>query len=233
MPLRDLIRPTVRAIRWGGLLGSIVPAAFLVWHFHNQANGDAGSAAFGLRLGALSLALGLAFVLDDPTEDATGYTPISVLARRTLRIGVALPPTLLLWLVLRAYAAGGLAAGETLPTWTLLLEVVAFAAVAFAGASAGSRVLSDRLGGLAGAGAVILVALTVALLPWGNGLLARTPGTRSSEEAIRWWWTIGAMAALVWWRMSATPGMRVWRVRSGKPTLRASRPSHEGGIRHP
>lgn len=214
MPLRDLVRPTVRAIRWGGLLGSILPAAFLVWHFHNQPSPTAGSSAFGLRLAALSLALGLAFVLDDPTEEATGYAPVSVLARRTLRIGLTLPPTLLYWLVLRAYAAGGLVAGERLPTWAFLLEAAALAGVALAGAAAGSRVLSDRLGGLAGAGAVILVALAVALLPWGNGLLARTPGTGSSEEAIRWWWAIAAIAALVWWRTSATPGMRIWRLPS-------------------
>lgn len=221
MPLRELVLPTARSIRWGALLGAIAPAAFLVWHFHNQPSPNADSSAFGLRLAALSLALGLAFVLDDPTEDATGYTPVSILARRTLRIALTLPPTMLFWLVLRAYAGGGLAADERLPALTFLLEVVAFAGVAFAGAAAGARVLSDRLGGLAGVGAVILVALSATLLPWGNGLMLRTPGTSSYREVAPWWWMITATAGLVWWRMSAPPGMPLWRTRPRRSTPRA------------
>lgn len=213
------MRPTVRTIRWGGLLGSIFPAAFIVWHFRNETFPSAPSSAFGLRLAALSLALGLAFVLDDPTEDTLGYTPVSVLTRRAVRVGLTLPPAILFWLALRAYAAGGLAPDARLPAWPFVIEFLAFAAVALAGAAVTSRLVSDKLGGPGGAGAVVLVAVTVALLPWANGLWTRTPGTRSSDASTLWWWTILGIAAFAWWRSSVTPGLLSWRVRGGRSSL--------------
>lgn len=212
--MKDLLRPTIRTIRWGGLIGSTFPAAFIVWHFHNQP--DASSSAFGLRLAAAALGLGLAFVLDDPTEESLGYTPVSVLTRRAVRVGLTLPPAIVFWLALRAYAAGGLVPPEQLPAWPFFLESLALGAVALAGAAVASRFLSDRLGGPGGAGAVFLVALAVALLPWANGLWTRTPGTKASDASSLWWWTILGIAAFAWWRSSVTPGLLSWRVRGGR-----------------
>jgi len=199
VPLRELIRPTLRTIRWGGLAGSALPAAFVVWHFHNQPDPGASTSAFGLRVAAVMLALGLAFVLDDPTEDTTGSTPVSVLARRGLRVGLTLPPMLLFWLLLRAYAGGAH------PTWPFVLEAIAFAAVGLAGAALGSRLMSDRLGGPAGAGSVVIVALVAALLPWADGLLTRTPGTPPHAGSSVWWETVIVVSMLVWWRSSSIP----------------------------
>lgn len=85
-----------------------------------------------------------------------------------------------------------------------------------AGAAAGSRLVSDRLGGPAGAGAVALVAVTVALLPWADGIWTRTPGTRSSDASTLWWWAIIGLAAFGWWRSSVIPGLLSWRVRGGR-----------------
>jgi fluoroquinolone transport system permease protein len=214
MPLRELIRPTLRTIRWGGLAGATPPAAFIVWHFHNQPDPTASSSALGLRMAAVMLALGLAFVLDDPTEDTTGSTPVSVLARRALRVGLTLPPMFAFWLLLRGYAGSGL------PAWPLFLEVLAFGAIGLAGAALGSRVLSDRLGGPAGAGSVALVALVAGLLPWAGGLLTRTPGTSPHAAAGRWWLAMIAVSVLVWWRSSSVPAVSLWRLPFRTPRRR-------------
>ena len=223
MPLRDLIRPTVRAIRWGGIVGASLPAAFVVWHFHNQPFPDAGASTFGLRAAAVMLAMGLAFVLDDPTEDTTGPAPVSILTRRALRIGLALPPVLLLWLVLRAYA-GGAVGEEGIPAWPLTLEFLTFCAAGLAGAAAGARILSDRLGGLAGAGAIALSALVLAVFPWAFGLLTRIAGTPQHDAATPWWWMLAVVFALVWWRMSTPQGTRLVRLPRRSPPLAPRRP---------
>ncbi|MPZ68084.1 MAG: hypothetical protein GEU71_00955 [Actinobacteria bacterium] len=184
-----------------------MPATFVVWHFHSQTYADAGSSAFGLRLAAVTIGLGLAFVLDDPTEESLGYTPISVLTRRLVRIVLTLPPTILFWLLLRGYASGGLIEEQTLPAWPFLLEALALGGVAFAGAGMAARLVSDRLGGLGGAGAVIIVAFAVALLPWANGLWTRTPGTKPSDASVMWWWAILGAAVLTFWRSSVVTGI--------------------------
>lgn len=206
--MRELLRPTIRTIRWGGLIGSVVPAVYLVWHFRNQAYPDAGSAATGLRLAAAALGLGLAFVLDDPTEESLGYTPVSILRRRMIRIGLTLPPSILFWLLLHAYASRGLVENQTLPGWPFLLETVALGGVALAGAGLAAGFVSDRLGGLAGAGTVILVVLAVVLFPWGDGLWTRTPGTPPSDASVMWWWAILGAAAFTFWRSSVVTGPR-------------------------
>jgi hypothetical protein len=159
------------------------------------------------------LAAGLAFTSDDPTEDMTGCTPVSIVSRRAVRIILALPPALLFWLGLRAFAVGGLTYPESLPLAAMVVEFVTLAFVAYAGAAAGSRILSDRLGGLAGAGAVLLVAVGLALVPWGAGVMMRVPGTPEAGSVSAWWWVLLAGAAVMWWRLSLPPGM---------PTLRRS-----------
>lgn len=208
MPLKDLLRPTIRTIRWGGLVGSVVPATYIVWNFHNQLFPDAAQAATGLRLAAAILGCGLAFVLDDPTEESLGYTPVSILTRRLLRVSITLPPTILFWLLLRFYAAGGLPPEQLLPMWPFVLEAVALGAVALAGATLAAKFVSDRLGGPAGAGAVMLVGVALAVLPWLNGLLTRTPGTKAADEATMWWWAIIGAAAFAFWRSSVVGGSR-------------------------
>jgi fluoroquinolone transport system permease protein len=224
MPLKELIRPTVRTIRWGALAGSALPATFVVWHFHNQPEPNAPTTAFGLRVAAVTIALGLAFVMDDPTEDTTACAPVSILTRRALRIGLTLVPALLFWTLLLAFGRGGLPVDSGLPMPSFLVEVIAFAAVAFAGSAAGSRVISDRLGGPAGAGAVVLVALVATGFPWRNGLLTRVPGTEPHDAAVGWLWLIATAATLLWWRMSATPESTLFRL----PIRRSRRPARTG-----
>jgi hypothetical protein len=219
MPVIDLLRPTVRAIRWGGPIAVAIPAVYLAWHMQNQPFLDASAAGVTIRVIAIMLTAGLAFSLDDPTEDSTGSTPITILQRRALRIALVMPLTMGMWLVLRAWVAGAITErGQDLPTTSMVIEFLAFAAVGYAGAALGTRVLSDRLGGLAGAGSVLTVAVVLAVFPWGVSVLARVPGSPEAEAVAVWWHAILVSGLLTWWRLSLPPGMPLLRRRS-RPEL--------------
>jgi fluoroquinolone transport system permease protein len=88
-----------------------------------------------LRLDALCLAAGMAFVLDDPTEESTSMTPVSLLIRRLVRISLTLPVAVAALLLLGRVANGSPAADTEIPAWPLTLELLAFSAVALAGAA--------------------------------------------------------------------------------------------------
>ena len=205
MPVRELIRPMMRTIRWAGLACAALPAIYVVWNFEHQPQGNVDSVAIGLRMAGVFLALGISFVLDDPTEDTTGYTPITVLMRRALRIALTFPPAFALWMLLQTWASRAAFLDAKLSAWPLALEMTAFAAAAFAGAALGSRFIADRLGGPVGAGAVVLVAIATALFPWRNGLLLRAPGSLEHAAAEPWWAALIVAAAILWWRASAVP----------------------------
>jgi hypothetical protein len=220
MPVIDLLRPTVRAIRWGGPIAVAIPAIYLAWHMQNQPFLDASAAGVTVRVIAIMLTAGLAFSLDDPTEDSTGSTPVSILQRRALRIALVMPLTLGMWLVLRMWVAGGITErGQDLPTSSMIVEFLAFAAVGYAGAALGTRVLSDRLGGLAGAGSVLVVAVVLAVLPWGSGVLGRVPGSPEADSVAIWWQAIFVAGLLIWWRLSLPPGLAAWPRRRTRPRL--------------
>jgi hypothetical protein len=206
-PARLLVaRPLARTIKWAVLAASVVPAAGIVWRFSDDLYGSPGDAALSLRLAALSLAIGLAFVLDDPTEDLTAPAPVSLLTRRAVRIGLTLPGATAAWLLLFHLANGAPYLTEPLPLGGLLLEVFAFAAVALAGAALGSRRLADGLGGPAGACTAVMFGAATAMFPWGQQLLALLPGTESHSRSQRWWWLILVVGVLGVVLASATPG---------------------------
>jgi hypothetical protein len=163
-----------------------------------------------LRLGALCLAVGIAFVLDDPTEDSTSMTPVSLLMRRLVRISLTLPIAFAAWLLLGRVANGSPAADAEIPAWPFTLELLAFTAVALAGAAIGSRYMGDRLGGTTGAGAALLVAAGAAFLPGKLRLWNQMPGTPEYKATTRWWWAIVLAGALALVHYSRVGGS-LWR----------------------
>lgn len=205
-------RPLLRAVRWPALLASFAPALGVVLYVRSDEYGDAGEALVSLRLAALSLAVGLAFVLDDPSEEMTAPAPVSLLARRAVRIALTLPGALVWWLGLLGLARSASYGDVSLPAGPLLIEVVALAAVALGGSAVGGRLLADRLGGPAGAAAAALAAIAVSALPWGRPLVVQIPG--APGYASSWWWAIlwCGVAALV---MGSTTPWRVRRARRG------------------
>jgi hypothetical protein len=183
---RLLLRPLAKALNWYALLWSLAVAFLIVWWL-GQVMTDV---VLSLRLGELCLAGGMAFVLDDPTEDTTGMTPVSLLNRRLIRISLALPVVVAAWILLGRVASGSPAATPVIPVWPFTLEMLAFTAVALAGAAIGSRYLGDRLGGSIGSGAALVVATTAAVLPGKLRLWDRMPGTPEYQATARWWWAI-------------------------------------------
>jgi fluoroquinolone transport system permease protein len=200
-------RPLLRAVRWPALLASFAPALGVVAYVRSDEYGDAGEILVSLRLAALSLAVGLAFVLDDPSEEMTAPAPVSLLARRAVRIALTLPGALVWWLGLFAVARSASYVDVPLPAGPLLIEVAALAAAALGGSALGGRYLADRLGGPAGAAAAVLAAIAVSVLPWGRPLVVQIPGAPGYGSS--WWWAMlwCGLVALV--AGSTTP----WRVR--------------------
>ena len=201
--------PLARVLSWRPLLASIVPAAGVVVYVARDRHADATEAALALRAAALSLAVGLAFLLDDPSEELTAPTPVSTLARRLVRVGLALPLVVAAWLVLVPVANSASGLERPLPTGATLLELASLGAVALGGAAVGSRRLADRLGGPAGAATVVLFAVAACVLPWGGPLALRLPNTALYEAGLwRAALALGAVAfvsaSTVRWR----PGRR-------------------------
>lgn len=223
---RLLLRPLVKALNWYALLWSLAFAFVIVWWL-GQVTTDV---VLSLRLGALCLAAGMAFALDDPTEDSTSMTPVSLLIRRLVRISLTLPVVAAAWLLLGRVANGSLATDTEVPAWPFIFELLAFSAVALAGAAIGSRHLADRLGGTTGAGAALLVAAAAAFLPGRLRLWDQMPGTSGYANTTKWWWAIilaGGLVLIRYSRVGARPlRSMVWR----RPALR---PTQEAAIRVP
>ena len=194
---RLLARPLFRAVGWATLLWSFVLGLLIVWWFGQNTEAGAGGIVLALRLGAVCLAAGMAFVLDDPTEDTTCMAPVSLLLRRTMRIALTLPPTAVAWLLLIHLANSSPSVSADIPAWPFTLEFLALSAVALATAAVGSSHLVDRVGGIAGAGAPPVVAAVAAFLPGRMRLWNAMPGTSGYESTARWWWALLLISGVV------------------------------------
>ena len=87
----ELLRPTARTIRWSPFVGAIAVAFVQVFvqtrDVCPRSNPCVGPEArvLALRIAAILIALGSAFVLDDPTEETTGHFPTPRWLRRAPR----------------------------------------------------------------------------------------------------------------------------------------------------
>ena len=199
-------RPLARTVPWPALAVSMLGAVLLVWHFRTGVNTSESEVALALRLAAVTLAVGLSFVLDDPTEDLTAPSPVSLGARRSVRIAMTMAPAVAAWTLLAWWSNAASFAMDPPHFDRLIVEMAALGAVGLAGASWGARHLADGLGGPAGASAVVLMTVVAAMFPWGHPLLARLPRTGGYVLAQRWWWIVVLAALVVLVRTSATPG---------------------------
>lgn len=204
---RLLLRPVAKALTWYALLWSFALAFLIVWWL-GQDSVAMGDVVLSLRFGALCLAAGMAFVLDDPTEESTSMTPVSLLTRRVVRISLTLPVAAAVWLLLGRFANRLPDATAEIPAWPFTLELLAFSAVALAAAAIGSRYLGDRLGGTLGAGVALLVAAATAFLPGKLRLWDQMPGTAGYANTTKWWWAIvlaGGLVLIHYSRVGARP----------------------------
>ncbi|MFJ3497174.1 ABC transporter [Streptomyces sp. NPDC086091] len=130
-----------------------------------------------LRLAALSGAIGLAFLLDDPARHTTVTSPLGRPLRAGLRLASAVPMAALWWT-----AALLLVPAPTRPPWpALTLEALGMAAAALALAAAAVRFTDRAEVGRRAATHLGVAALAALLLPARWGLL--------TDPQNPWWTT--------------------------------------------
>jgi hypothetical protein len=191
---------TVRAGQW--LL--VLPAGALAFFAIDMARGGPDAGFVALRSAAVALALGSAFVLDDPATELLAGSPTPLWVRRIARIGLPLPLLGILWAA--ALSRSGLA---SLSVGDLTLELAAMVTVTLALAAWAGLRTGDGMGGRAG-GPGLLLLLPLA---WQAGMWAGIPGEPQWAVAHhRWLATLVAAAALLLWA-SLDPGRWPMRVR--------------------
>lgn len=221
--LLALIRPTARAVAWGPLAGAAILATLYV--LKEAPNAFITYRILVLRVAALLLCMGAAFVLDDPTEESLGYVPTPLLLRRLLRVGLLLPLLAGAWGVL-VHLAGDVSRrdGGPMPVADLTLEVATVVMVALAASSVGARLTSDRLGGIAAAPLVLGIVGAAMLLPYRYRLIVSSASDpRWADAHDLWQWAfVAAVAVFLYVNRAPSIHRAVSRVRSLHPSAGAA-----------
>ena len=186
--------PVTRAVSWGPLAGGCVTALALVVWLRTRDAGTAGLIG-GLRIGAVLLAAGAAFALDDAAATTLASSPTPLSARRSLRLALTVGACLAAWTALL-----GIAGVPTHAAAGLSVEAAGMLAVALAAASVAGPWIGNGLGGLAGGPTLVsfLLAAMIVQQHWPRWALLAFPGTPAWEAAhARWLVLAGAGSALV------------------------------------
>jgi hypothetical protein len=218
----DLVRPTARAMSWHPPLWAAVLALAYV--------GKEAPGAYieykilVLRVGALLVCMGAAFVLDDVTEETLGHVPTPLFLRRLLRVALLVPLLAVGWFGMLGLA-GEVAPrdGGPLPVGDLTVEVATLLAIALCAACVGARLTSDRLGGIAAAPILLGLVAVAMLLPGDYKVILASPGDHLRWDEVHQWWR-GALLAgailFVWLNRSPgayRPGSRLRAARRSTP----------------
>lgn len=203
---RDLLRTLIRTTRWSALAGAAVVAPIVV-RWVGGSNPSPTDRIGGLRVGAMVLAIGSAFLLDDPTEETTAHLPTRISWRRMLRGAIATLPLATAWCVLALTApepAGPDVAA--LPLGALSLEFAAMAMAALAIAAAATHLVPDGLGGVAAAPVLMTAMGILAVLPPRIRLFVGHPLEPRWGPTHRVWWLILASGLALLMLASADRG---------------------------
>ncbi|MFI6039832.1 ABC transporter [Streptomyces sp. NPDC051315] len=202
-------RPGTRASLSPALLRALVPALWqaLPWRVPAAAGGwglvllgavrwagwtpGEGEAAVLLRCVALSGALGLAFLFDDPARHTTATTPLGRPLRAGLRLALVAPLVALWWTAALLLVPGP----NHPPLGPATLEAAAMAAAALALASAAVRFTDAAAVGKATAIRLAATAAVVVLVPERWGLSAAPGETWWEATQVRWAVVLGVTAA--------------------------------------
>jgi len=210
--------PTVRSIRWQPVLGAAGAAAALMFlttrtrMVFGAPVPDVGERVLWLRLAALLLAMGAAFLLDDPSEESTRHVPTTVLARRLLRVTIALPVLAVVWAALLWIALHASIVEQPFPVAAVTLEAAGLVALGLAAAVGLRAFVPERLGGVAAAPALLVlvgIAYSLQYLPGHLLLFPLDPADRVAWRHAHDLWrlvALGALLALV--ALSLDPGRR-------------------------
>jgi hypothetical protein len=225
-----LIKPLARTLRWSALIAMGVAASLLVFMTTGDTadrTANLGERILALRLAAVLIAFGVAFVLDDPAADSTAHLPTQPLYLRALRAAVAAPAVAVAWWVALASPRTPVE-GFPVPVAALTVELCALAVAVLALSAIAVRFVPERLGGVAAAPTLLGVVGAAVLLPARFGLFPGNPADPAWHGAdVRWRFVLaGAVLALV--MASRDPGRRTLWARLS----RILRRSGSGGGRH-
>ncbi|MFF5859963.1 ABC transporter [Streptomyces sp. NPDC012751] len=146
-----------------------------------------------LRAAALALALGLAFLLDDPARHGTAPVPTGRAARAALRVALVAPVAALWWTAVLLLVPGPVRP----PAGDVTLEAGAACALAVAGAAVAVRRTDDPCPGWPVAAALLAAAVLAPLLlpdDWALFVGPRDPRWPAAHE--RWAWLLAAAVAV-------------------------------------
>lgn len=152
-----------------------------------------GAGTLHVRLAALALCIGAAFLYDDPAAETVSIVPAPLLFRRLLRLALALPALVAAWTRV-------LHSAHVDAAWELTLKLGALLALALAVAALVARGPGPATGGVAAGPAVLVLFGLAALLPHRWALLVPGPeDPRWTAAHARWAFVLAAgLAAFVW-----------------------------------
>ncbi|WP_412538247.1 hypothetical protein R8Z50_20555 [Longispora sp. K20-0274] len=159
-----------------------------------------------LRMVALLPAVGLAFVLDDPSHPTVEPAPVSLLRRRAARVALA-GAVLVGWWSAVLLSVRLWLPDTRWPVAALTLEVVTMAAAGCAAAAIAGRRAAERRGAVIAAPVVLALAGTATVLPAPVALLVE-PGDPAWVAAHGRWLGVLGLAVLCFLVMSRDPARR-------------------------
>ncbi|MEV5986062.1 ABC transporter [Streptomyces sp. NPDC052051] len=175
--------PVGRSLPWGvlGAAAGLGPVLGWVTRLTQEGAGTA-LAVFLLRVAAVGLALGLAFLLDDPARQTTAVVP----TRRVVRSGVRL--MLVAPLAAASWAAALLLVPERIrpPAGDLTLEAAALVVLALSGAACAVRFSDAPRPGVAVAATLLTGTLLATLLPTSGALFVQVDAASWAAAHQRW-----------------------------------------------
>src|SRR6266567_1897396 len=211
-----LVRPTIRTIRWAALLGGAAAAQLVLWAAKGELSQGESVSLLPLRVAAVVLCLGAAFILDDDAGATVEPAVASLMVRRWLRLALTVPFVAgawgaQLWAGSRLAASGrgtGPVPPRSLPVAGLTLEAAALLAVTLAAGAVATRSLGHGKGGVA-AGPT-LVAFVMASLSIGRywPLFLESPAEPGWAGAHVRWGLILAAGMVVLVVLSLDPARR-------------------------
>ncbi|MFJ6086593.1 ABC transporter [Streptomyces sp. NPDC092369] len=210
--IRQLTLPVWRTLPWRALLASGVMALLLAAIPRMADDPSTWLTVNLLRTAALVLALGLAFVLDDPARHTTAAVPVRRPVRSGLRLALVAPVLASWWTAVLLLVPSSVRP----PVADITLEAGAAFALALAGATAAIR-LTDQAepGQTVAAGLLVLAILTPLLLPESWALFVAVEDKRWAAAHERW--AVLLVGAAVVWGLCMPERIKH---RSASPVLR-------------
>jgi hypothetical protein len=200
--LFPLLRSTAHAVSWRPMVvGAALGLAILLVPEALTARLTGTHLTTLARIAAICVALGAAFLLDDPATRSTPTVPTPRLARNLVRVTLAGPAVALWWTLTLGLAktTGHHAAAAHLPVAALTLEAATLLAAAFALAAIAQRRTTDGNTGVVAAPAVLLLAAVAWFLPYRAALIVAPTDPHWAASHYRWTAVLAAaIAAFLW-----------------------------------